>query len=230
MGGGRGRNSAPLVSPAAPLPADGYPIGMEFFQRAAGAPARLGILPGAFNPVTTAHLALAEAGLAWVDEVVFVLPRGLPHKEFTGATLAQRIEMLRRALAGKPAFSLASSEGGLFVDIADECRREYGAGVRLAFLCGRDAAERIAAWDYGRPGAFAAMLRGFDLLVASRGGAYEPPPEFRDAIHRLEFSGEYDDISATGVRRSVQRGEPGELMIPEAARELALRIYRGGAR
>jgi hypothetical protein len=123
---------------------------MEFFQRAAGVPARLGILPGAFNPVTTAHLALAEAGLGWVDEVLFVLPRELPHKEFTGATFAQRIEMLRPALAGKPAFSLASSEGGLFVDIAAECRREYGAGVRLAFLCGRDAAERIATWDYGR--------------------------------------------------------------------------------
>jgi nicotinic acid mononucleotide adenylyltransferase len=203
---------------------------MEFFQRAAGVPARLGILPGAFNPVTTAHLALAEAGLGWVDEVLFVLPRELPHKEFTGATFAQRIEMLRPALAGKPAFSLASSEGGLFVDIAAECRREYGAGVRLAFLCGRDAAERIATWDYGRPGAFAAMLRGFDLLVASRGGGYEPPPEFRDAIHPLEFPGEYDAVSATGVRRSVLRGEPGELMVPEAARELALRIYRGGAR
>lgn len=203
---------------------------MEFFQRAAGAPARLGILPGTFNPVTTAHLALAEAGLAWVDEVLFVLPRELPHKEFTGASFAQRIEMLRPALAGKPAFSLASSEGGLFLDIAAECCREYGAGVRLAFLCGRDAAERIAAWDYGRPGAFAGMLRGFDLLVASRAGRYEPPPEFRGSIQALELAGEYDGVSATGVRRSILRGEPGELMVPEAARELALRIYRGGAR
>ena len=218
-----------MVFSAALPPPDGYPIGMEFFQRAAGAPARLGILPGTFNPVTTAHLALAEAGLGWVDEVLFVLPRELPHKEFTGATFAQRIEMLRLALAGEPVFSLASSEGGLFADIAAECRREYGAGVRLAFLCGRDAAERIATWDYGRPGAFAGMLRGFDLLVASRKGVYEPPPEFRGAIHRLELPREYDAVSATGVRRGVLRGEPGERMVPEAARELALRIYRGGA-
>jgi nicotinate-nucleotide adenylyltransferase len=202
---------------------------MEFFHRAGGSPARLGILPGTFNPVTTAHLALAEAGLAWVDEVLFVLPRELPHKEFTGATFAQRIEMLRSALAGQPAFSLASSEGGLFVEIAGECRREYDAGVRLSFLCGRDAAERIAAWDYGQPGAFAGMLRSFDLLVAGRGGHYEPPAEFREAIRPLEFSGEYDAVSATGVRQRVARGEPGELMVPEAARELARRIYRGGA-
>jgi hypothetical protein len=45
----------------------------------------------------------------------------------------------------------------------------------------------------------------------------------------LEFSGEYDVVSATGVRQRVARGEPGELMVPEAARELARRIYRGGA-
>jgi cytidyltransferase-like protein len=202
---------------------------MEFFQRAAGAPARLGILPGAFNPVTTAHLALAQAGLAWVDEVLFVLPRELPHKEFTGASFAQRIEMLRAALAGETAFSLASSEGGLFVEIAAECRREYGAGVRLWFLCGRDAAERIAAWDCGQPGAFAGMLRGFGLLVASRGGSYEPPAEFREAIHSLDLAGEWDAISATRARRRIARGEPGERMVPEAARELALRVYRGGA-
>jgi nicotinate-nucleotide adenylyltransferase len=202
---------------------------MEFFHRAAGAPARLGILPGTFNPVTTAHLALARAGLGWVDEVLFVLPRELPHKKFTGASFAQRIEMLRPALAGEPAFSLASSEGGLFVEIAAECRREYGAGVRLWFLCGRDAAERIAAWDYGQPGAFAGMLRDFGLLVASRGGGYDPPAEFREAIHALELPGQCEAVSATCARQRIARGEPGELMVPEAARELAVRIYRGGA-
>jgi nicotinate-nucleotide adenylyltransferase len=203
---------------------------MEFFRRRAGSPARLGILPGTFNPVTIAHLALAEAGLRWVDEVLFVLPRELPHKEFTGASFAERIAMLGAALAGQPAFSLASSEGGLFLEIAAECRREYGADVRLWFLCGRDAAERIVDWDYGQPGALRAMLRGFGLLVAGREGSYNPPPEIRQAIHPLELPGEYDAVSATGVREGIARGEPGDLMIPEAARALARRIYRGGAR
>ena len=56
---------------------------MEFFRRAAGRPNRLGILPGTFNPVTVAHLALAHAALRHVDEVVFVLPRVFPHKNYT---------------------------------------------------------------------------------------------------------------------------------------------------
>ena len=36
--------------------------------------------------------------------------------------------------------------------------------------------ERVAAWDYGRPGAWREMLQEFDLLVAPRGGEYLPEP------------------------------------------------------
>src|SRR5690349_4715660 len=143
---------------------------MEFIRRAAGTPARLGILPGTFNPVTVAHVALAQAGRRHCDEVLFVLPRVFPHKRYSGATLPQRLELLDAALGANPSFSLALAEGGLFAEIAEECRHAYGPDVRLSFLCGRDAAERIAGWNYGRPGAFADMLHRFDLLVARRDG------------------------------------------------------------
>src|SRR5436309_4765393 len=112
---------------------------MEFQIRATGTPARLAILPGAFNPPTRAHLAMAEAALSVVDEVLFVLPRIFPHKEYGGAPFKARVEMLRAALAGNPHFSLAVSDRGLFIDIAREARVEYGAGTELFLLCGRDA-------------------------------------------------------------------------------------------
>ena len=123
---------------------------MQFFRRAKGAPNRLGILPGTFNPVTVAHLALAQAALSAVDEVVFVLPRIFPHKSYSGASFEQRIQMLQTALHPQAPLSIASSEGGLFVEIAAECRAAYPAGTRLTFLCGRDAAERIAVGKNGR--------------------------------------------------------------------------------
>ena len=41
-----------------------------------------------------AHLALAAASRAHVDEILCVVPRAFPHKEYFGATLEQRIEML----------------------------------------------------------------------------------------------------------------------------------------
>src|SRR4051812_10829375 len=106
---------------------------MELVRRTfPGLPPRLGILPGTFNPLTIAHLALAQAACPHVDEVVLVLPRELPHKKYTGATFAQRLEMLRQA---DPAYSIATTDGGLFAEIAAECRSAYGEDVRLTFVC-----------------------------------------------------------------------------------------------
>lgn len=199
---------------------------MEFFRRAPGPPARLGVFPGTFNPVTVAHLALARAAMASVDEVLFVLPREFPHKEYAGASFTERVEMLCAALADAPAFSLASTSGGLFAEIAAECLQAYGGGVHLSFLCGRDAAERVANWDYGQPGAFAGMLRGFELLVAARSGDYAPVPQLRARVRRLELAADFDGVSATEVRRRIARGEPWEHLAPAAVRETVRRIYR----
>jgi nicotinate-nucleotide adenylyltransferase len=199
---------------------------VEFFRRAPLSPARLGILPGTFNPITIAHLALAQAALPHVDEVVFVLPQVLPHKQFEGASFAERLEMLQVALAEQPAVSIATSQGGLFAEIADECRAAYGDGVRLSFLCGRDAAERIAEWDYGKPGMFEEMLGGFDLLVASRGGDWVPRAEIERSVQVLPIPREVGAVSASEVRRRIARGEPWECLVPPAVIGIAGEIYR----
>jgi len=201
---------------------------MEFVRRAPGHPSRLGILPGTFNPITVAHLALGRAALSRVDEVVFALPRILPHKEYTGASFDERVEMLLTALADEPAFSIAAVDRGLFVEIAAECRAAYGEEVALWFLCGRDAAERFANWDYGEPGAFAGMLRQFDLLVASRQGTYQPPPELEAAVSRLDLPGGFDHVSATEVRERITRGEPWEHLVPAAIIGKVREIYPTG--
>ena len=201
---------------------------MEFFRRASGAPRRLGIFPGTFNPPTRAHLALAQAALAQLDEVLFVLPRAFPHKQYRGAAFADRVRLLESAAANHPRFSIAGSEGGLFLEISSEARAAYGDGVRRTFLCGRDAAERVLGWDYGRPGVVSAMLDDFDLLVASRRGAYRPPEEFRHRVHALAIPGGLDDVSATEVRDRLARGRPWEHLVPEAAAPLIREIYCHG--
>jgi len=200
---------------------------MEFFRQAPGAPSRLGILPGAFNPITIAHLALARAAADHVDEVVWILPRALPHKEYTCAGFEQRIGMLMAALREEPRASIAASEGGLFAEIAQECRAAYGSQARLTFLCGRDAAERISGWDYGRPGEFARMLRQFDLLVAARGGEYVPAPEWRSAIRSLPVGCDLEEISSSAVRERIARGQAWEHLVPEAIHDLVRRTYCG---
>ena len=198
---------------------------MEFIRRAAGKPAALGILSGTFNPPTRAHLALAEAGLAVVDQVLFVLPRALPHKSYEGVGFADRLRMLELATLGLLRSSVAITEGGLFAEIARECREAYGQRVALKFLCGRDAAERVVSWDYGRPGAFREMLEDFELLVASRKGAFRAPAELRDRIHPLAVPPEYEEISATDVRTRIAGGRPWEHLVPESIVPLVRELY-----
>jgi nicotinate-nucleotide adenylyltransferase len=198
---------------------------MHFFRRALGMPSRLGILPGTFNPITVAHVALARAALSHVDEVVYILPRVFPHKSYGRASFAQRVELLCAAAGEDQNFSVAAADGGLFVEIAAECRAAYGNHAAFTFLCGRDAAERIVNWDYGRPGALGGMLRQFDLLVAARGGEYEPPPEFRASIRSMELAGEFDHVSATEVRGMIARGEAWDHLVPAAIRPRVKEIY-----
>jgi nicotinate-nucleotide adenylyltransferase len=201
---------------------------MEFFWRSARKPRRLGVFPGTFNPVTVAHMALAEGALAVVDEVVFILPRVFPHKIYGGASFEQRVELLGEALGGEPRYSVAASERGLFAEIAGECRQAYGAHARLSFLCGRDAAERVANWDYGRRGAYEEMLQEFDLLVAARDGEYHPPENLASSCARLELRGAWDHVSASEVRSRICRGESWEHLVPAAVRRRVGEIYKAG--
>ena len=201
-------------------------MALEFLRRAAGQPACLGILPAAFNPPTRAHLALAQSALSTVDEVLFVLPRAFPHKPYEDATFDQRVQMLMAATAGEPSYSIAASDRGLFVEIAAECREAYSQNARLLFICGRDAAERIVAWDYGEPDALGRMLNQFELLVAARHGEYEPPAEIHDRVHALDVPAEISQISATAVRDRLRRGAPWEHLVPSEIVPLVREIYR----
>ena len=183
---------------------------------------KLGVLAGAFNPVTRAHLALADAALNVVDQVVCVTPRAFPHKEFHGATLDHRLEMLRIASAGR--YGVQVTQGGLFIDIARELTRVQSHEVY--FICGRDAAERILTWDYGDPGAIDRMLEEFHLLVAGRHGTFHPPQSLRHRIHSLDLAGDLDHVSSSEVRRRIAQGEPWEHLVPEPVIELVQTIYK----
>jgi nicotinate-nucleotide adenylyltransferase len=193
---------------------------MDHYITVTPAPAMLAILAGAFNPPTRAHLGIADAALTMVDEVLFALPRRFPHKEYSGSEFEARLEWLHAALAGHPRFSLAMTEGGLFFEIAQEARAAYGGGTKLFLLCGRDAAERIVGWDYGEGKGIQKQLESFELLVASRGGVYEPPPQIRDRVRSLALPPELDDVSSSEVRRRIRAGERWRDLVPESITDL----------
>lgn len=197
---------------------------MRFHQRSLRKPAKLGVLAGSFNPPTVAHYDLADAARGYVDEVLCVVPSVFPHKEYFGATLEQRMQMLAESGLINPC-SIATSEKGLFIDIARECREHYGGDTRLYFICGRDAAERILNWDYVQPGIAEDMFGEFELLVAARDGEFEAPPKFQERIHRLRLRSGHDRVSSTEVRERIARAEPWEHLVPPQIVERVRKIY-----
>ena len=199
-------------------------MGLTFLKRPEGWARRLGILPGAFNPPTRAHLALAKAA-RHLDQVLFVLPRELPHKSYAGVSFEERLELLRAAVRDEPQFGVAASRGGLFVEIAQECREAYGEKTELTFLCGRDAAERIVNWDYGEPAAFPKMLEQFQMLVASRNGNYVAPEAMQHRIRGLELAENCDHIAATEVRERIGLDESWRELVPPAIAERVKALY-----
>jgi nicotinate-nucleotide adenylyltransferase len=197
---------------------------LRFYRRTTVKPDKVGVLAGSFNPPTIAHLELALAASSRLDLIVFVVPEAFPHKDYSGATLKERVEMLEAAGLAIP-HAIASTGQGLFIDIARDCRAHFGSGVQLSFICGRDAAERILGWDYGRPGVVEDMLSEFELLVAPRGGRFSPPEEFRHRIHALALGSGHEAVSSTEVRQKIGQGEAWEHLVPEKIRARVREIY-----
>lgn len=164
---------------------------------------------------------MAEAALATVDQVLLVLPGILPHKVWEGASPEQRADMLKLVTAHRAGIGAAMAEGGLFAEIAEEARAIYPK-AELYMICGRDAAERIVGWNYGKPGAIERYLEEFHLLVAPREGCYEAPPHIAHAVHLLSMPS-HDMYASTRVR---QRSEGWRDLVPDEIAHLVESIYQ----
>ena len=184
---------------------------------------RLGILSAAFNPITRAHVALAQSAVDHyqLHEVLFVLPITQPHKLIHDAPTEARLRMIELAVQGNPAFSIGMCTHGLFVDICRATTAAYPPQTRLWFISGRDAAERILTWPYPDPAkALGELFAQAELLVADREGAFVLPNtsivrNHAGHIHPLPLPVEYSHVSATQVRtRLTKDAEVNELVPP----------------
>ena len=188
-----------------------------------GVGGRLGVLGGAYNPITHAHLVLARTAVeqALLDEVLFVLSKILPHKRIKGATIDQRLEMMRLAVAKVPFATVGLCTHGLFLDIAAALQDVYPENPELFFIVGRDAAKRILTWPYPDPAAaLKEMFGAFQILVFRRRGEFTLPSlsllkGYADRIHVLRFSDDLDHLSSTAVREQVAAGRPLQGVVPD---------------
>ena len=181
----------------------------------------LAILPSAFNPVTTAHLGLAQAAIeqARVDHVAFVLPENLPHKQFYGASFDQRLEMVMSVAEVQ---SVVVASGGLVYEIVQELSESTAA--EIAVLCGRDAAERFISWDYGEGPSIERQLKEYRLIVADRDGRYRPPAHLDARVEPVQLQESVESVSSTSLRQAILGQEPWEHMTPEPVAQLIRRF------
>ncbi len=186
--------------------------------------ARLGVLGGAYNPITRAHLLLARCSKEQfkLHEIIFVLPKILPNKPVVDTSIEQRLEMMRLGTAAIPYISLGLCTHGLFLDICAALQKVYPQSPEIFFITGRDAAERILNWPYPDPAeALARMFAGFQLLVFERKGTLKLRKnplirQYSNRIHTLRLSENIDHISSTEVRQRILAGQSIKELVPAA--------------
>lgn len=186
---------------------------------------KVGVMGGTFDPIHLAHLILAEQARVFLglDRVLFV-PAGAPWRkaERRIAPVADRVAMVRAALAGDPYFevSLIESERrgpSYTVDTLSVLQRQLGPQAELYFILGQDALADLPNWR--EPARIVQLAR---LAVAARPGC--PPPD-PTALERA-VPGIQDrmdvvpmpqmDISSTDIRRRVAQGISIRFLVPAA--------------
>lgn len=182
---------------------------------------RTGILGGSFDPVHRGHLGVAGvvADALRLERVFFLPAAQAPLRDAAvQASGAQRVEMLRRALAetGDRRFELCELElrrGGISyaVDTLRVLKAERPAD-ELVWILGADQWARLGNWR--QPAELAKLA---EWAVYARPGYGEPElepalAEFR--LHRFASAGAWD-ISSSAVRARLARGEDVSDWVPD---------------
>jgi nicotinate-nucleotide adenylyltransferase len=218
---------------------------------------RLGVFGGTFNPVHTAHLALAEEvrERLRLDEVLFV-PSGLPpHKGTALPPGERRLEMVRLAVRGNPFFAALDMEvkragRSYTVETLRELQGDSLRGRKLFFLIGMDAFREITTWReadvlprlahfviFPRPGyplenpvPYLPPAWNPETPGRSRGGITRYPLDGGKALYTVET--EVFPLSATDLRRRVRTGRSIKYLVPDGVERYIKRyeLYRGKTR
>ena len=179
---------------------------------------RLGLYGGTFDPIHLGHLILAEAcrEACGLDRVWFVVAGAPPHKPGGRTDVGHRLEMVRLAVAGNPAFEVSEIEtrrpGPHYsVETLEAVRRER-PGDELFFLIGADSLVDLPHWRSPEQ-----ILGMASLVVANRPGfelpPFDAPPDARP-IHRVTIPP--IGIASHEVRRRLLEGRSVRYQIPRA--------------
>lgn len=189
---------------------------------------KTGVLGGTFDPIHLGHLAAARAALdcAALDRVLFV-PTGVPpHRPPAVAGADERLEMTRLAIAGDPRFAVSDVElhrhgASYTVDTLRELRA-LDPEDELYLILGWDAAKLLDTWH--EPDEVRRLAR---IVIVTRPGSGRVAATTEIVCERPT-----PDISASRLRRALERGEGVARYVPEPVAEYiaAHGLYRDNRR
>lgn len=200
--------------------------------------APLGLLGGTFDPVHFAHLRLAEEALEHLPLAsIRWIPSGLPgHRGTPQASAAERIAMLRLAIAGHPRFGLDEADAWArrpvyTVHTLERLRMELGEELPLVLIIGADQLQALNTWhDWKR------LFELAHIAVAERPGypaAGKALPEEVAAQYARRHASTASvarsaagciarfpmtalDISASACREAIAAGRSARYLLPDA--------------
>lgn len=190
---------------------------------------RLGVLSSAFNPLTAAHVEMVELAMRESDltEVMLELSKVNVDKTVFGASLAERLWLLKRFANSRPRLSVALGSHGRFIDKARAIRRTYPPRTQIYFIVGYDTLVRVFdAKYYDDPHVeLRELFERSQFIVANRGEYgladveefLEQPVcrPFADKIQLIELDSFHAGLSSTEVRHRIQQGQPIARLVPD---------------
>ena len=184
----------------------------------------IGVLGGTFDPIHLGHLVMAEEARQRLRlaRVLFV-PAGQPwlKTDRVVAPGTHRVEMVRRAIAGKAYFEVSTTEidrpgPSYTVDTVDILQQELGPEASFFLLLGWDSLAELPRWKeptklvelcklvaVPRPGFNAPDLRALESSV----------PGISESVVWLDIPPV--DISSSDIRKRVAEGVPVGNLVPD---------------
>ncbi|QDJ47357.1 nicotinate-nucleotide adenylyltransferase [Bordetella hinzii] len=179
---------------------------------------QIGLLGGSFDPIHLAHLALAQSALAHLglDEVQFVPAANPWQRAPLTASPADRLAMIRAAIAGHAGLTVNASEierGGATYTV--DTVRALPAGAHYTWILGADQLANFCTWRDWQD-----IARRVDLAVATRPGTPLRAPAPLTALlaqtgrqlRELPFTPMA--VSASDIRQRLARGLPTTDLLP----------------
>lgn len=189
-----------------------------------GAPARLGIMGGTFDPIHNGHLVCAEQvrEAYGLDAIVFI-PTGAPvfKRGQRIAPARERLAMCRAAISDNPHFDASDMEiarGGdtYTIDTLRTLRAHYPDNVELFFIAGSDAIATVSSWkdadEMGRLARFVGVERpGSELSATQREAIVKASPGIDLSFVTIEALA----ISSSELRARLVAGKSIRYLTPQ---------------